>query len=77
MGMTIALFAIILLGALLVDWRVLIQDGSVKVWSIYGGLTLIGIALVIVSLIVGHDLNMFAPITRALHPISRWVFQTR
>lgn len=76
LGLTIALYVFILLVAGLVDLRVLLKDGSIKIWILYGGLTAFGVALMIVSVTVGHAVNVYAPIETALHPVSQWVFQT-
>lgn len=73
--MTIALFAFILLIAVLVDVRPLVQEGSPKVWSLYGGITGLSIALLILSVVMGHDSDIFTPLENILHPLSKWVFK--
>lgn len=73
--MTIALFAFILLIAVLVDVRPLVQEGSLKVWSLYGGITGLSIALLILSVVMGHDSDIFTPLENILHPLSEWVFK--
>ncbi|MCY0903177.1 MAG: hypothetical protein OWU32_13530 [Firmicutes bacterium] len=73
--MTIALFAVILFIAVLVDVRPLVQEGSAKVWSLYGGITGLSIALLILSVAMDHDSDIFAPLENILQPLSKWVFQ--
>lgn len=61
--------------ALIIDTRQLVQERSFKVWFLYSLLLMIGISFVILSMTPIHQLNLFSPVERVMHPICQWVFQ--
>lgn len=75
MGMLIVLLLFFVTLALIIDTRQLVQERSFKVWFLYSLLLMIGISFVILSMTPIHQLNLFSPVERVMHPICQWVFQ--
>ncbi|KUO94652.1 hypothetical protein [Ferroacidibacillus organovorans] len=75
MGMLIVLLFFFVTLALIIDTRQLVQERSFKVWFLYSLLLMIGISFVILSMTPIHQLNLFSPVERVMHPICQWVFQ--